>query len=112
MEKSILLKVNNIIKDEENPFIHNYYNKIIKIRDILKKMDKKLYPYRKIYDYNKDLYKLNDILTHGWYNDNFGSILDSYIINLEEFLQIIENILKNKEYYYIQSRNKYYNYHF
>lgn len=94
--KNILLKINNII-DEDNPFIGNYYNKILKIRELLIKIDKKLYPYKKYYDYNKSINKLHDILNHGWYEDNYGDILEDYINKLIEFLFIIEDILKIKK---------------
>lgn len=92
--KNILLKINNIIEDD-NPFIGNYYNKILKIQDLLIKIDIKLYSYKKYYDYNKSMDELHNILNYGWYEDNFGDILDDYINKLTEFLCIIKDILIN-----------------
>lgn len=92
--KNILLKINNIIEDD-NPFVENYYNKILRIQDLLIKIDIKLYPYKKYYDYNKSMNELDNILNYGWYEDNIGDVLDNYINKLTDFLYIIKDILKN-----------------
>lgn len=34
------------------------------------------------------------MLTYGWYDDNFGDILDDYIIKLTNFLWIVKINLK------------------
>lgn len=38
VSENLLLKIKNIIEDEDNPFMSNYYDKILKIRDLLKKL--------------------------------------------------------------------------
>lgn len=81
ISENIVLKINNIIEDDDNPFMLNYYDKIIKIRDLLKNKDIKLC-LKKYYNYNKNIEKLNNLLNYGWSEDDFGDILDDYIIKL------------------------------
>lgn len=74
--KNIVSKINNIIEDDDNPFMLNYYDKIIEIRDLLRNIDTKLH--KKYYNYNKNMEILNNLLNYGWIEDNFGDILDDY----------------------------------
>lgn len=63
IEKYILKKIDKIIEDEDNPFVYNYYKKLLEIKKILKEIIIKLDPYQKYYDINKNyITEINNIL--------------------------------------------------
>lgn len=93
IEKDILSKIDYIV-EEDNPFVYNYYGKLLKIKEILKNIFLILNYYKCHIDesYIKDI---NNLLKFGCYYDDFEDKLDKYIYKLTGFLKYI-NILLNQ----------------
>src|ERR1700724_736667 len=95
--KGVLLRIDNILRNDDNPFIRDYYRDILKIKKVLKKIIKKLEPYKKYYDFDiKNIIMLDNLLKYGWYNDNFSDVLNEHLNILISYLEIIEELIQKE----------------
>lgn len=74
--KDIIIKIDNIVYKDDNPFIFNYYSKILNIKSIS---------------------ILNNILDYGIYEDNFDEVLDNHIDKLTKYSNTIKNIINTNK---------------
>lgn len=93
--KDIIIKIDNIVYKDDNPFILNYYSKILNIKSILKEVIF-LYP-KQDQQINKYISILNNILDYGIYEDNFDEVLDGHIDKLTKYSNTIKNIIKSNK---------------